>query len=144
MRVLLDESLPRRLAAQLEGVSAETVVDRGWSGLKNGELLRTAAEEFDAFLTADQSLPHQQNISSFALRIVVLAGRTNRLEDLLPLIPAALAELTRLSEGEFGVDKTESTKRRHPNKQILQKEASWSCALRARASHWSAAESRIR
>ena len=107
MRVLLDESLPLRLARHLEGVAAETVFDRRWSSLTNGELLRAANEDFDGFLTADQSLPYQQNVARFSLRIVVLAARTNRLADLLPLVPAALAEFRRLEEGEFAVIRAE-------------------------------------
>ena len=39
MRVLLDESLPRRLARHMSGVEADSVFDQGWSGLKNGALL---------------------------------------------------------------------------------------------------------
>ncbi len=56
MRLLLDESLPRRLAQRLTAAEVDTVFDRGWSGLKNGELLRTAEREYDVFVTADQNL----------------------------------------------------------------------------------------
>ena len=55
MRVLLDESLPRRLARHLASIDADSVFDRGWSGLKNGALLELAEKEYDAFLTADQT-----------------------------------------------------------------------------------------
>jgi hypothetical protein len=34
---------------------------QGWDRLKNGELL-DAAEAFEVFLTADQSIRHQQNL----------------------------------------------------------------------------------
>ncbi len=107
MRVLLDESLPRRLAGHLADVSVETVFDRGWSSLKNSALLRVASGDYDVFLTADQNLPYQQNISAYPIRVVVLAARTNRLHDLLPLVPAALDECRRLKEGEFGVVRAE-------------------------------------
>lgn len=50
MRLLLDESLPRRLTQHLGDVEVDTVFDRGWSGLKNGELLRTAESDYDAGL----------------------------------------------------------------------------------------------
>lgn len=103
MRVLLDESLPLRLARHLEGVDAKTVIDRGWSGLTNGDLLRAAEESFDGFLTADQSLPYQQNLEQFSICVVVLAARTNRLVDLLPLVPAALAAFRSLESGEFAI-----------------------------------------
>jgi len=48
MRVLLDESLPRKLALEHTGHVAQTVQKHGWSGLKNGALLSKASAEFDA------------------------------------------------------------------------------------------------
>lgn len=108
MRVLLDESLPRRLAVHLDTVGVETVFDRGWSGLKNGELLRAAEKDFDAFLSADQQLPFQQDLQAFSIRVVILAAHTNRLEDLVPLVPDAMVELGRLQEGEVAVVRASS------------------------------------
>ena len=58
MRVLLDENLPHQLrplfANSLEVI---TVSYRGWKGKENGELLRMAAAEFDAFVTTDRGIP---------------------------------------------------------------------------------------
>ena len=90
MRVLLDESLPRTLAEHLSSVAVETVYARGWSGLRNGELLRRAAESFDVFLTADQNLPYQQNLTGHSIRVVVLAAVSNRVVDLVPLLDRAM------------------------------------------------------
>jgi hypothetical protein len=84
MRILLDESLPRTLRAELLEHSVKTVVEMGWSGIKNGELLRRAADRFDVFVTADQNLPYQQNLSALPVSVVVLAARTNRIEALRP------------------------------------------------------------
>jgi predicted nuclease of predicted toxin-antitoxin system len=100
MRLLLDESVPRRLARHLAGVEVDTVHDRTWSGLKNGELLRAAESEYDVFVTADQNLQYQQHLPGFAIGVVVLAARTNRLEDLLPLVSQLLAACPGLSKGE--------------------------------------------
>ena len=78
--------LPRTLAQRLSG--AETVRDRGWSGLKNSALLREAeAAGFSILLTTDRSLRHQQNIA--ALRMGVLVLPTSKLDVLL----ARLAEI---------------------------------------------------
>jgi predicted nuclease of predicted toxin-antitoxin system len=101
VRILLDESLPRQLARHLPGHDVVDVHARGWSGKKNGELLALAAAEFDAFISADRNLKHQQNPSGLAIRIVVLAANTNRLADLLPLLPDALLLLKSLPEGEI-------------------------------------------
>ena len=61
MKILLDESLPKSLTKEFKGHFVSTVVGHGWSGKKNGELLRLAQKEFDVFLTADQNLQYQQN-----------------------------------------------------------------------------------
>jgi hypothetical protein len=61
MRVLLDEQLPRQLAREIKGHEVSTVQQRGWAGLKNGELLRRAAHsKFEVFVTADRNLEFQQ------------------------------------------------------------------------------------
>ena len=101
MRILLDESLPRPLREELPGHAVETVADAGWSAAENGELLRLAAERFDVFLTADQNLQFQQNLSALPLAVVVLAARTNRIEDLRPLIPELLSRLKTLPAKTF-------------------------------------------
>ncbi len=100
MRVLLDECLPRRLAARLTGHSVQTVVELGWAGKKDRELLALAAGAFDAFVTADQNLSYQQNLSNAPLGVVVLVAHTNRLEDLLPLGPALISAIDRVQHGE--------------------------------------------
>lgn len=88
MRILLDESLPRHLAAEFPAHQVQTVQQMGWSSLKNGDLLERASGRFDALLTADQNLEHQQNLARFAISIVVLVARNNRIESLRPLVPA--------------------------------------------------------
>jgi hypothetical protein len=56
MRVLLDEQLPRHLAREIGAHDVSTVQQGGWAGLKNGELLRVAADAgFEVFVTADRS-----------------------------------------------------------------------------------------
>jgi predicted nuclease of predicted toxin-antitoxin system len=40
MKILLDESLPRRLKKDLTGHAVRTVPEMGWQGKKNGELIR--------------------------------------------------------------------------------------------------------
>ena len=60
MRILLDESLPRPFARLLPEHDVCTVAAMGSAGKQNGELLQLAGAEFDALLTADQNLEHQQ------------------------------------------------------------------------------------
>jgi predicted nuclease of predicted toxin-antitoxin system len=56
MKILLDESLPKRLKGDLKGHQVMTVGEVGWQGSKNGELLRLMEGKFDIFLTADHNL----------------------------------------------------------------------------------------
>jgi len=44
----------------------------GWGGLKNGDLLREAETQFDAFISTDQNLKHQQQVFGRKLAILVL------------------------------------------------------------------------
>lgn len=90
MRLLLDESLPWRLARLLEGHEVESVQRAGWAGIKNGELLKLASSRFDAFITADQNIQYQQNLSALPLTVFVLAARSTAFSDLTPLAPELL------------------------------------------------------
>ena len=99
MRLLLDESVPRRLRSHLPDHAVKTVVEMGWGGVKNGALLRLASGQFDAFITVDQNLPYQQNTTTLAIAVVVLAARSNTLADLLPLIPRLESALERVEAG---------------------------------------------
>jgi hypothetical protein len=67
VRVPLDECLPRRLKRDVVGHDARTGPEMRWASERNGELLRLAEREFDAFLTVDRKLQNQQNLSAFNL-----------------------------------------------------------------------------
>lgn len=88
MRVLLDECLPRRLKRDLVGHDVRTAPEMGWASKRNGDLLRAAVDaEFDAFVTVDRKLQHQQNLSAFNIAVVVLEAKSNTHADLQLLIP---------------------------------------------------------
>jgi len=101
MRLLLDESVPRRLGRSLDGHDVRTVVEMGWSGVKNGRLLALAAVDFDALITVDKNLPHQQNLTSLPVSVVLLDAPSVALAELLPLIPALERALTALPTRSF-------------------------------------------
>lgn len=88
MRILLDESPPRHLAAEFPAYEVHTVQQIGWSSLKNGGLLECASGPFDAMLTADRNLEHQQNLGRVNIAVVVLVAINNRIESLRPLVPS--------------------------------------------------------
>lgn len=100
LKILLDECIDRRFAQKIPGHSATTVPDAGWAGLSNGELLSKSQEQFDVFITVDQSLPKQQNLSKYKIAVIVLSGTTNRLDDLLPFVPGILKSLEKTLSGQ--------------------------------------------
>jgi hypothetical protein len=69
----------------------------GWSGIKNGELLRRAEEQFDIFVTADQNLRHQQNLSGRRLAVLVIP--TNQVRAVVSLLPGIEVALKRIQPG---------------------------------------------
>ena len=101
MRVLLDENLPRALAAELTGHEVSTVQAAGWAGTTNGELLRRAQGSFDVLLSMDRGLQHQQDLGVLRLRIVAIRAPSNRLVHLKPLVGSILNTLASLPPGQW-------------------------------------------
>jgi hypothetical protein len=100
MRILLDECIPRRLKRHLVGHDCQTVPEAGWSGKKNGELLKLAESEYDVFLTLDKGVQYQQNLSDRRIGIVVVGALSNRIEDLIEHVPACLAVFDTIKAGQ--------------------------------------------
>jgi len=100
MRILLDENLPRKLAGYLGGHECGTVAACGWSGENNGALLALADPLFDVLLTLDKNLPYQQNLQTKRIAVLIVRARSNRIQDLLPVIPECLAALASIQAGE--------------------------------------------
>lgn len=100
MKVLLDECVDRRLAQDLKEHEVVTVPEAGWAGVKNGDLLRLAQAQFDVFVTVDRNLSFQQRLPQFSVAVIVLQARTNRLEDLRPLVPRLRQILATAPKGE--------------------------------------------
>jgi hypothetical protein len=99
VKILLDECVDRRLARDLVGHEVTTVPRKGWCGIKNGELLALAEKEFDAFVTVDRKIATQQDLTKFRIPVLLIRGRTNRLEHIRPLAGGLLEKLPRASAG---------------------------------------------
>ncbi len=73
MKLLFDQGTPVPFHHYLSNHLVETAYDKGWSNIKNGELLRRAeAEGFDALITTDQNIRYQQNLTGRKIAIAVL------------------------------------------------------------------------
>lgn len=101
MQILLDECVPKPLKRELTDYNIRTVVEMGWSGKKNGELLQLMSQAgFTILLTTDQNLRYQQNLQQAGVGVVVMIAPSNRLPDLVPLIPSVRAVLNTVVAGE--------------------------------------------
>ena len=101
MNIILDESVPQKLRLLVDG--GHTVVTtwfQGWSGLKNGALLNAAEEAgFDLFITADQELSYQQNLTGREMALVVLS--TNNWSLVKAHIAEILAAINAVTPGSY-------------------------------------------
>lgn len=103
MRVLIDACLPVQFKEQLGWAGSKTARELGWQRLKNGELLAAAAGNFDVLITMDKSLPSQQLLAQHGIAVFVLRARSNRLEDLIPLVPKIISALPDAAPGRATV-----------------------------------------
>jgi hypothetical protein len=72
VKILFDHGTPVPLRRALTGHSVSTAGEMGWSEIDNGSLLSAAEAQFDAIITTDQSIRHQQNLAGRRLAIMVL------------------------------------------------------------------------
>src|SRR3954462_10728975 len=102
MKLLLDENLPHRMRHELPGHEVFTTAYMQWGGVENGELLKLAASAgFDAVITNDRGLEHEQNLDSLPLAVVVVLVKVNTIEAMRPLYPGLLNVLQSLRPRQF-------------------------------------------
>jgi len=102
MKLLLDECLPLDFRHSFPRHDAHSAEWAGLKGRKNGDLLRDAElAGYDVLLTADQGIPHQQNLVGRKISVISIRARTNQMEDLLPLVDAVLDALESITAGQI-------------------------------------------
>ncbi|HSY33186.1 MAG TPA: DUF5615 family PIN-like protein [Verrucomicrobiae bacterium] len=102
MRILLDECVPVALKRNLSSLRHEcqTVRDPGFAGKKNGELLTLAEGRWEVLLTTDRKIEYQQDMIGQKIGILFLRAKTNRLQDLLPILPLCAQALLSIRPGQ--------------------------------------------
>jgi hypothetical protein len=95
MRILFDQGTPLPLKGWLSAHDIETAGQCGWSTLLNGELLAAAeVAGFDLFITTDQNLRYQLDLSPFGLAVLVLmVANWPTLEPYAPMIADVVDEI---------------------------------------------------
>ena len=102
MLVLFDQGTPAPLRHALVGHVVETAYERGWSSLKNGQLIAAAESAgFEVFVTTDKNLKYQQNLTDRSLAVLVLQTTSwPRIQRALPRVVAAVVAASKGSYGE--------------------------------------------
>jgi hypothetical protein len=103
--------VPRKLAREISVHEVRTAPQLGWGDFDDGPLLNAMSGGFEALVTVDKSLRHQQNLGIRPFGVIVLRAKTNRIADLLPLVPELRAVLNEIRPGEvreIGITKEDS------------------------------------
>ncbi|MBA3768429.1 MAG: hypothetical protein H0W99_15905 [Acidobacteria bacterium] len=95
MKLLFDQGTPVPLRNHLPNHAIETAYEKGWSNLKNGDLLtRAESNGFDALITTDQNLPYQQDLTGRKISVVVLLTTSwPRIKNYIALVTQAIDNL---------------------------------------------------
>ena len=100
MRVLFDQGTPEPLHHSLTQHETATAFERGWSKLKNGELLDAAEKEgFAVVVTTDSNLKYQQDLQSRRIAVVVLT--TPSWPRIQRAIPSIIRAIERAAVGSY-------------------------------------------
>jgi len=101
MRILLDECMDERFRKSFPSHDCQTVKYAGFAGRKNGALLSAAeVAKFDVLLTVDRGFEYEQSLAGRKIAILIVSAESNRLRDLLPLVPDILVALESLQPGQ--------------------------------------------
>lgn len=101
MRILLDANVPQGLKRAFSGHDVSTAREQGLNALPDGPLLAAISGRFDVLVTLDKSMRVQQRLQGRDFAVVVLRARSNRIADLIPLVPAILRTLDHILAGEI-------------------------------------------
>ena len=99
MKILFDQGTPAPLRHTLPGHTISTAYETGWAQFENGDLLSAAEASFDAFITTDQSLRRQQDLSARRLAILVLPTTCRPM--IQRYLPKIAATINALRPGDF-------------------------------------------
>ena len=100
MKVVLDACVPQPLRHAIAGHEIFTAGFLGLSTLDDTDLLDAIEGHFDVLVTCDRGIPWQNRFAGRGISLIVLRARTNKLPDLLPLVPALLVALSEAKPGE--------------------------------------------
>ncbi len=68
------------MSLSASGHDCVTVREAGFSGKKNGELLRLAEPTFDVLVTLDKGIRYQQNLTGRKIAVLIIGAKSNDIE----------------------------------------------------------------
>ncbi len=101
MRILFDQNMSKKLRRDLSPHQVSLAKELGWERLNNGDLLSQAQAEFDAMLTMDANIYHQQNVALYDIAVIVIRAYDNDYGSVLPVLPEVMELLERVKPGEI-------------------------------------------
>jgi len=109
MKILFDECFPRTLKNLIDSKhEAIWAQDTDFRGAEDKDLLAKAvAEKFTVFVTVDQNIPYQQQLSNFPIAIVNILTLSNAAPHLKRLMPQLNEILDRIKIGDLIILKTD-------------------------------------
>lgn len=108
MRILFDQGTPVPLRESLTQHEVATAYERGWSTLKNGDLLDAAERAgFEVLVTTDKNLRYQQNLGVRRIALVVLTSTSwPRIQREIAAVLRAVSNASQGSYAEVQIAKT--------------------------------------
>jgi len=100
MKIVLDACVPVPFRHEIGGHDVVTSHYLGLSQLEDAALLDAIDGKYDAMITCNRSIPWQHRFAGRSIAIVVLCAQSNKLNDLVRLVPNLLRRLKHLKSGE--------------------------------------------
>lgn len=100
MRIVLDVCVPEPFRHELEGHEVVTARFLRLNRLEDGAVIAALDGTWDVLVTCDRGIPWQNKFAGRSIAVVVLCARTNKLRDLIELVPDLLVALDDIKPGE--------------------------------------------
>jgi predicted nuclease of predicted toxin-antitoxin system len=100
MRILLDACIPKRLKREFAGHDVWTAREAGLNMVSDGQLLVAMTDKYDILITMDKCMQFQQRLEGGLFAVVLLRAKSNRLPDLLLLLPKLVDAISKARAGE--------------------------------------------
>jgi hypothetical protein len=100
MKIVLDACVPDPFRHEIIGHDVVTLHYLGLSRLEDAALLDAIEGKFDVMITCDRSIPWQNRFAGRTIAIAILCAQSNKLNELVRLIPSLQRELKHIKSGE--------------------------------------------